>query len=60
MSEDATVSSVANTDAVSLATGASQPSSSADISSSEGFEVIESAEAVRKEATSSTEDGKEH
>lgn len=57
VSEDATVSSVAKTDAVSLATGAT--SSSTDISSSEGFEVIESAEAVRKEATS-TEDEKEH
>ncbi|KMQ85457.1 cytochrome p450 9e2-like isoform x2 protein [Lasius niger] len=57
--EDATaVSSVAETDAVSSpASGAT--SSSADTSTSEGFEVIESAEDVRKEATS-TEDRKEH
>ncbi|XP_072749636.1 membralin isoform X2 [Anoplolepis gracilipes] len=57
VSEDATVSSVAKTNTVSLAAGAT--SSSADISSSEGFEVIESAEAVRKEATS-TEEKREH
>lgn len=60
-SEEATVSiaptSVAKTEAISSASGAT--TSSTDSSSSEGFEVIEAAEAIRKE-TASTEDKKEH
>ncbi|KAL6261979.1 hypothetical protein P5V15_007064 [Pogonomyrmex californicus] len=60
VSEDRTVpvasTSVAKAEVESSASGAASPI--ADTSSSEGFEVIESVEMVRKEA--STEDKKEH
>ncbi|XP_029170163.1 membralin isoform X2 [Nylanderia fulva] len=60
VSEDATaVSSVAKMDAVPSPTSG-PAGSSADTSSSEGFEVIESAEDVRNKETTSTEDKKEH
>lgn len=52
----ATSTSVAKTEAVPSTSGAT--SSFTDTSSSEGFEVIESDEMVRKEA--SIEDKKEH
>jgi len=52
----ATLTSVAKTEVVPSASGAT--SSFTDTSSSEGFEVIESAEMIRKET--SVEDKKEH
>lgn len=57
VSEDATTSALtATAEAVPSASGAT--SLSTDVSSSEGFEVIEAAEAMRKEAIS-TKDKKE-